>query len=183
MRCSGAVRPPMSSSTGRRATTSPHQRWEDAAYIEELYVVLKRLCQNLGKTLLLAPMGVGFHVDHKLCAYTALRLGYRGVRVLFYEDFPYVLDSYREASESDTPAKALERLGLIPKRRYYVPYDVGEKRAVIEHYDSQVPILFTKESLEESLKAPQYRGTPSEFFWSAAPHESELLELWTALSF
>lgn len=43
----------------------------------------------MGRVVIFSPMGIGFHVDHAICARVALRLADRRAPVLFYEDFPY----------------------------------------------------------------------------------------------
>lgn len=142
-------------------------RFEDQPYIEELYLVLRRLCLNLGRILLISPMGIGRHVDHTIVAQAALRLAERGLSLLFYEDFPYVVDPGLTGL-ADTPEQALARLGLRASQRLVQPVDLPAKESLIELYRSQVPELFDSQlELAELLAARTYRGQPCEFYWRA----------------
>lgn len=142
-------------------------RYEDAGYIEELFVVLRRLCLDLGRVVLLAPMGVGFHVDHSICAQVAWRLARHPVKLLFYEDFPYVVSPAVGGGEDD-PRAALGRLGLEPAERYAHPIDVESKAALVEAYETQVPALFgDTDGLRTLLASNTHRSTPTEFYWRA----------------
>jgi LmbE family N-acetylglucosaminyl deacetylase len=133
--------------TGRLIYRSARERWispriEDLAHSEELYLVLRRLCLNLGKILLLSPLGIGHHVDHQICAQVAVRLAAAGAILLFYEDFPYVADTRIGRGDQDGPLQALARLHRSPAGHYAVPVDVEAKLALLSHYASQVPALF-----------------------------------------
>lgn len=147
-----------------------HARYEDAGHIEEVWFVLRRLCLELGRVLVLAPMGVGFHVDHAICAQVSLRLARGRVQLLFYEDFPYVV-SPQVGGGHDRPEAALARLGLEPAERFSVSVDVESKARLIEAYASQVPALFGDGAgLRRTLAAHTHAGEPAEFFWRARSH-------------
>jgi LmbE family N-acetylglucosaminyl deacetylase len=139
---------------------------DDRAYVEELYLVLRRLCHQTGKVLVVAPLGIGFHVDHLIIAQVALRM-VPLAHLLFYEDVPYVFDPEAGKGDVDGPLSALERLGCVPSQRLVVPYDVSEKLRACNLYPSQIPILFPEHSLERCLTQRTYDGRPSEFFWRA----------------
>lgn len=166
-----------SPTTGRLIYRHPRQKWTrpnvaDAAHIEELFLVLYRLCGNMGPRLLFSPMGVGYHVDHRICAMTALRLASQRTRVVFYEDFPYVVDRRVGSGDDDDPESALTRLGQVPRHRYVVAADTRRKIEALSLYASQIESLFgTEAKMREALDARGYRGQPSEFFWSARPGE------------
>lgn len=143
-------------------------RMEDLPHIEELYLVLRRLCLNLGRILLVSPLGIGRHVDHTIVAQAALRLAERGLALLFYEDFPYVVDPGLTGIPDD-PAQAFARLGLAPGQRHVLPVDVGAKASLIRRYTTQLPALFEGEAdLEAQLGARTHRGWPCEYYWRAA---------------
>lgn len=161
-----------SPTTGRLIYQHSRQRWHrpnpgDAAHVEELYLVLRRLCHNMGTILLLSPMGIGYHVDHVICALTALRLNDRQVRLLFYEDFPYVVDRRVGSGEDDDPVRALARLSCVPGRRFYAPVDVALKAETLSFYSSQLPSLFEDEAgMRKALGARTHEEKPAEFYWS-----------------
>lgn len=148
-----------------------HERWEaprvdDLAHAEELYLVLARLCLNLGRILLVSPMGIGQHVDHTIVARVALRLAERGASLLFYEDFPYVVDPTMGSGAPDDPQRALRRLGRSPSTRMALPVDVPAKAALIGQYSSQIPALFDDDQgVLTALNTRQLDGQPSEFYW------------------
>lgn len=83
----------------------------------------------------LAPLGVGGHVDHRLLRGVADRLA--GVEVLYYEEYPYS----RQGGDAVAPA-----LGeLAGWRHTLVPLAAADreaKAAAIAAYRSQVPHLF-----------------------------------------
>lgn len=148
-----------------------HERWvaprvDDMAHIEELFLVLQRLCLNLGRILLVAPMGIGHHVDHTIVAQVAIRLAERGPYLLFYEDFPYVVDREVGSGLEDDPGKALARLRQEPSRRLFLPVDPAVKGPMIARYSSQIPALFDDvRGIEEALMARIYQGRSCEFYW------------------
>ncbi len=147
------------------------ERWvsprvDDLAHVEELYLVLRRLCLNLGRVLLVSPMGIGQHVDHTIVAQVALRLAERGVSLLFFEDFPYVVNSKVGNGTEDDPRQALQRLGWDSAERMVMPVNVVAKASLISHYQSQIPSLFHDEKgMLEALQACQHKKIPCEFYW------------------
>lgn len=161
-----------SPTTGRLIYRHPRQKWTrpnvaDTAHMEELFLVLRRLTANMGPRLLVSPLGVGLHVDHRICALTALRLAGGQTRVLFYEDFPYVAGG-GVGGAADDPLRALARLGLEPIRRHVVPANANRQIKALSLYPSQIEPLFgDEEGMRKAVKARTYRGQPSEFFWTA----------------
>jgi len=163
--------------TGKLIYRQARERWiapriDDMAHIEELYLVLRRLCLDLGRILLLSPMGIGHHVDHQIAAQVAVRLAATaaGAKLLFYEDFPYVADPRVGRGDLDDPLQALSRLQLEPVRRLALPVDVDAKMALLRHYASQVPALFgDDDGMRGRIAGHQYRGAATEFYWQAQP--------------
>lgn len=168
--------------TGKLIYRSARERWitphvEDLAHSEELYLVLRRLCLDLGKVLLLSPMGIGHHVDHQICAQVAVRLAAAGARLLFYEDFPYVADTNIGRGVQDGPQQALARLHLSPAGHFAVPVDVEEKLALLRHYTSQIPDLFGDDAgMRARILGHQHKKFPSEFYWQAKALEFHSLK-------
>lgn len=161
--------------TGRLIYRNARERWvtphiEDMAHIEELYLVLRRLCLDLGRILLLSPMGIGHHVDHQITAQVAVRMAATnaGAELLFFEDFPYVADPRIGRGDHDGPLQALARLNLAPGKRFVVPVDVEAKIALLSHYATQLPPLFGDHDGMRARIANHLNGTlPSEFYWHA----------------
>lgn len=140
---------------------------EDRAHVEELFLVLRRLCHNMGRVLIVSPLAIGFHVDHAICAQVALQLAPMA-NILFYEDIPYVFDPNVGAGQADGPLSAMERLGLVPKRRLVLPYEVATKVHLTKKYDSQLAALFPEpSSFEDELTRRTWEGHPAEFYWQA----------------
>lgn len=147
------------------------ERWsaprvDDMGHVEELYLVLRRLSLNLGRMLLVSPMGIGQHVDHTIVARVALRLAEQGASLLFYEDFPYVVNPTIGSGLHDDPRQALQRLDRAPSACLALPVNVDAKAALIGHYGTQIPALFQDEAgLREALQMRQHEGQPCEFYW------------------
>lgn len=166
--------------TGKLIYRNERERWispriEDMAHIEELYLVLRRLCLDLGEILLISPMGIGHHVDHQITAQVAMRLASHGVSLLFYEDFPYVADPLIGRGDQDSPQAALERLNLTPAKHFMLPVDVEGKMTLLRHYSSQVPVLFgDDEGMRQRIHARHHAGVASEFYWRAKPVQHRL---------
>ncbi|WP_238342737.1 PIG-L deacetylase family protein [Polaromonas vacuolata] len=149
------------------------ERWEspridDLGHVEELFLVLSRLCLGLGRILLVSPMSIGRHVDHHIVALVALRLAEQGVSLIFYEDFPYVVDQDVGNGTKDDPSGALKRLGLEPAASLFMPVDVIAKASLISKYHSQIPALFDDaQGLLTALQGRRHEGEPCEFYWKA----------------
>lgn len=160
--------------TGKLIYRSERERWvspriEDMPHIEELYLVLRRLCLDLGSILLVSPIGIGHHVDHQITAQVAVRLASAGVPLLFYEDFPYVADPHLGRGGHDGPEKALARLNLTPFKRFTLPIDVEGKMTLLRHYASQVPVLFgDDDGMRARIISRHHANVPSEFYWRAS---------------
>ena len=163
--------------TGRLIYRNARERWvaprvDDLAHIEELYLVLCRLCLGLGRILLLSPMGIGHHVDHQIAAQVAVRMAATnaGAELLFYEDFPYVVDRRVGGGDQDDPPKALARLHLSPTQRLVMPVDVDAKMTLLRHYATQVTPLFGDDSgMRARIANHLHDNVPSEFYWQALP--------------
>ena len=85
-----------------------------------------------------APLTAGNHVDHQLARQAAILLVARGVRVAFYEDFPYVADASTlvRALELEAPG------GWRARRTTLTPDDLEHKKQAIACYASQNPVIF-----------------------------------------
>jgi LmbE family N-acetylglucosaminyl deacetylase len=154
----------------RERWIAPHT--DDSPHIEELTMLLRRLCLDLGPILLVSPMGIGDHVDHQITAKVALRLAEAGASLLFYEDFPYVALPKIGRGDGDNPQAALARLRMKPIERFMVPVDVDGKMDLLSHYRSQVAPLFgSMEAMRAAVLGQQHDNQPCEYFWRAAPSQ------------
>jgi LmbE family N-acetylglucosaminyl deacetylase len=139
---------------------------DDAGHVEELYVVLRRLSQDLGNVLVLSPLGIGQHVDHAICARVALRLFGASANLLFYEDFPYVLDGYSAGVPDDDPRQAIARLGRAAVGRHRVAIDAEAKLSILSHYHSQIALLFGDTTkLAAAVRGHGTQGRAEEVYW------------------
>jgi len=146
---------------------------DDGGHVEELYLVLRRLCLDMGNVLVISPMGVGQHVDHVLCAHVAMRLFGSSPNLLFYEDFPYVLGGVLSDVPDDDPEAAMRRLDRVPVRRYAVPIDPERKIELLRHYPSQMPILFgSDERMCALVRGHTEGGHATEGYWRSRPARS-----------
>jgi LmbE family N-acetylglucosaminyl deacetylase len=139
---------------------------DDAGHVEELYLVLRRLSQDLGNVLVLSPLGIGQHVDHAICARVALRLFGASPNLLFYEDFPYVLRGSGAGVPDDDPRQAIARLGRAAVGRHTLAIDAEAKLSILRHYQSQIPLLFGDDpKLAASVRGHGTRGRAEEVYW------------------
>ena len=140
----------------------------DEAHLAEVQRALTRLCTRVGRILVLAPLGVGGHIDHLLCARAASRLATGDTRLLFYEEFPYSVPGNRlTAGHPDAldPRERITALGNAPDQRLTHAFDLDSKLAILQHYPSQLPMLFgSEDALRQSLAA-----AVTETYWTIHP--------------
>ncbi len=126
---------PLRLGVGSNSVCDPETaRLQASGEAERLAVYVRRYC-NRG--LLLAPLGLGNHVDH--CAVnkaaTAQPLNYR---VGFYEDLPYATWTAEESLQAKLDELSREaRLPLRPAIIRNGTYGVSEKVHLIQRYASQ----------------------------------------------
>jgi LmbE family N-acetylglucosaminyl deacetylase len=96
----------------------------------------------LGDRILLAPMAVGAHVDHQLCAHAARRLQAESRSVWFYEDAPYVFPDAGSQVLSDSVMRAARRLRATVRGTWDLPIESSAKEEVLACYSSQIEALF-----------------------------------------
>jgi LmbE family N-acetylglucosaminyl deacetylase len=100
----------------------------DAGTLHEAREAIRRVAGS-GLSLVLAPLGVGGHVDHLIVRAAA---GSSGSRVAYYSDFPY-------NQRKSAPVGFVQRSGLIEARW---PVPDGTKAELIRTYRSQMWTLF-----------------------------------------
>ena len=116
----------------RLQVTSGRIAAADAGTLEQVSAVIRWLA---GSGLLLAPLGVGGHVDHVLVHAAAAR---SAPRVVYYSDFPY-----NQRSRPRSVPSLLDDLTAIPAPAA----SSGARTALIESYRSQAPALFRDGSI------------------------------------
>lgn len=136
----------------------PHP--DEAIWIERIREALTALPWEEGD-LLLAPLGLGGHVDHRLVRIAVD--GWHGPGILrgFYEDFPYA----EWEGVHSLPGMEAYRVGLTEEA-------LEIKAKAIRAYRSQWPIFFaTEEEILERIRAYALRvggDAPAERFWFPA---------------
>lgn len=109
-----------------------------------------------------APLGMGNHVDHQLARRAAEKVW--GRRLLYYEDYPYIQRQPHSLARHLHPDSGW-RARLIPLCERSISARV---RAVAE-YRSQIGVLFNDEATMESLLRRQVAATGGERLWSHSP--------------
>jgi LmbE family N-acetylglucosaminyl deacetylase len=114
----------------------------------------------LGEVELLAPLGVGGHVDHLLARRAAERLGRD---LAYYEEFPYVEWKWLALG------RALGRRSRWSAEVLAVPDELFERKvAAILAYRSQVPAMFRGEARLRKQLRRQLRRAGGERVWRRA---------------
>jgi LmbE family N-acetylglucosaminyl deacetylase len=100
----------------------------DAGTLNDVSDIVRRLA-GAGPSVVLAPLGIGGHVDHVVVR-TAAECS--GARVVYYSDFPY---NQRNPVET----AFIQRHGLVEMRW---PYLAEAKAELVRAYSTQVEALF-----------------------------------------
>jgi LmbE family N-acetylglucosaminyl deacetylase len=108
---------------------------------------VRHLIRGIHPRLLLAPLGIGDHIDHRLTRAAVERAVIPSLSqpctLAYYEDVPYVLRTLDSSSMPST-------VDLQPN---IIPVDLATKITAIEAYRSQVPALWPAGDMHESLAA------------------------------
>jgi LmbE family N-acetylglucosaminyl deacetylase len=142
---------------------------------EMLVLIQKELQRRLAEQsweLLIAPMGVGNHVDHVLVRSAVMRAfsGTKiGDKILFYEDFPYVQQPGALHATIDHMGMQLSQCTIVP----LTEGDISAKQRAFQFYTSQTKEVagelgISTEEIREynSLIAPQ-KAPFAERYWSS----------------
>ena len=112
----------------RMHITSGHIAAADAGTLRDVCDIIQRLA-GPGQSLILAPLGVGHHVDHVLVRSAAER---SGTRVIYYSDFPY-------NQQHPVHDAFIRRKGLVETQWF----ELGAAKAeLIRAYGTQTQALF-----------------------------------------
>jgi LmbE family N-acetylglucosaminyl deacetylase len=135
----------------------------DDALLDAVHPILAALAARYPDAVLLAPLGVGNHVDHQ-AVYLAARAIPAPAAVAFYEDLPY-------AAEPDAVTRRLETLdGYWRSADTLIRATLPRKLAAIEAYVSQIGALFgSSAAMTERIggysRSVGSGGEPGERLW------------------
>ncbi|MGV8001878.1 PIG-L family deacetylase [Photorhabdus temperata subsp. temperata] len=108
--------------------------------------IIEETLLNYQPDYIYAPLGIGRHVDHIIINNLVHNIkDSRKLKILLYEDFPYVLGEY-PIINPDGLEHALLRNNKFDKRAILVGIDLKEKMQNILFYESQLEPLFGNES-------------------------------------
>ncbi|PQQ25348.1 PIG-L family deacetylase [Photorhabdus luminescens] len=108
--------------------------------------LIDKILLNYQPDYIYAPLGIGRHVDHIIINNLVHNIkGSHKLKILLYEDFPYVLGEYPIVNP-DSLENALLRNNKFDMRAILVDIDLKEKMQNILFYDSQLEPLFGNES-------------------------------------
>jgi LmbE family N-acetylglucosaminyl deacetylase len=141
--------------TFRTHVTSGHVVAADAGTLRDAREIVDQVAGS-GPNLVLAPLGVGNHVDHILVRTAAQN---SGAAVAYYSDFPY----NQRSSVSDA---FIHRHGLVETRW---PEPTRGKAELIRRYESQIWTLF---------KGADIPVAPEVFFTAPGPAAAASLAWW-----
>ncbi len=127
--------------------------------VPPLTAAFRDLRDRLAPALVLAPQGLGNHVDHRQVILAALAV-FDPAQMAFYRDTPYVI---REPG-----APAWERVPLLPRSIVGIATGLGRKIAASAAYASQIGFQFKgAAALDDALRSFAVRegnGAPAEAF-------------------
>jgi LmbE family N-acetylglucosaminyl deacetylase len=133
---------------------------------ENMYALVEKAISDeiaaIRPDMVLAPLGLGGHIDHLLVSSAARR---SSCDVLHYEDVPYVLSAHCQIGHSMVAAG-------VPRLHACTPYGWSAKIGAIESYTSQLRVLWPGPALWQEELTSYARsigdGEPAERFWSSS---------------
>lgn len=138
-------------------------RPEERDLAAEIVARLAPLIRARGR--ILAPLGAGGHVDHRIARRVGERLAAAGRSVTFYEELPYV----------ESPGALDSALGERERWRPQIlrldPQALEAKIAAVAYYRTQIPVLYGDERQMEhrvravALDAGGGRGYAERLWW------------------
>jgi len=135
----------------------------DVGLCQDIACALTLLMDAVSPTLVLAPLAVGDHIDHRRTAAAVGLVRIAGLRIGWFEDLPYALDS-SEGSDSRRPRGASRlRIELTSE-------SLSRKSRAIQTYSSQARFLHSgnHDAWFERLETHSEEiggGEPSEVIW------------------
>ncbi|MCC6619599.1 MAG: PIG-L family deacetylase [Chloroflexi bacterium] len=138
---------------------------DEAALIAGIAAVVDALWRATARATIVAPLGIGRHVDHQLTRAAVERLVAAGRRVCWYEDFPYVARPGGETQQRALTATMAATWIAIGEY-------LDRKIEAIATYASQVPTLFgSTEGMTSAVRRFAYplgARLPGERLWYPA---------------
>lgn len=132
----------------------------------DLALDLAAILDAAPRAVILAPLAVGGHVDHRVAHRVAVELLRRGREVSFYEDFPYAARPRAVEERRAAVGVALEPVTLD------IAATLDRKVAAVLAYASQMDALFGgSEAARAAILAYAEevgQGSPAERTWRAA---------------
>lgn len=138
----------------------------EAVVVERAAELIGALVADLDPALVLAPLGVGAHVDHVIAGYAIRRMGLDEDRVCWFEDLPYALHQHLRGWERRLTA------GLVQTPIAIEEWGWQSKIAAITSYQSQLSVLWY-EKTPWQVQLRDYAetlgdGKPVERLWRTA---------------
>lgn len=113
----------------------------DEPLIQQVANDLLAVWRRTAGAIVYLPLGIGGHVDHRICHAAGASLEAAGVPVRYYEDFPYA------AIPGLVSARLAELAGAYSVERIDVTASIDRRVQAAAAYASQVASLFSETSL------------------------------------
>jgi LmbE family N-acetylglucosaminyl deacetylase len=126
--------------------------------VAALAVRLAELAGELGSPRIVAPLGVGGHVDHRIVRAAAERAF--GASLLYYEEFPYIVWKFFALRRAGISGRSWESL-----HEPLAAAEVAARISAIACYASQVNPLFRTPARIERLVRRHVRRARGERLW------------------
>lgn len=143
----------------------------DETEVEEIAAAVEKLLPP--GSLLLAPLALGNHIDHRLVRLAACLLQARGFRVLLYEDTPYAAELAPEEIDDAARLAGLLLKAPLEPLLFASPAVVETRALAVQCYASQC----REGDLERLLlhaRRLQNGGLPAERLWRPVRNPSPL---------
>ena len=115
----------------------------DNAFVDQIVAALRPHVH--AHTTVVAPLGIGHHVDHQLVRHASDRLLDAGCTVIFYEELPY-------AEDADTFASVT--VDMAPLLIEFSDDTMTAKLHALHYYQTQIPVLYeTGERMDTRVRA------------------------------
>jgi 2'-N-acetylparomamine deacetylase / 2'''-acetyl-6'''-hydroxyneomycin deacetylase len=136
----------------------------DEPFHHDLVMDIRRLIDNKAPKVLLAPLGLGLHLDHLLVTRLSREIAINDLpQVIYYEDLPYAA----AASENEILKHVSSVCSTLKPIYVSVDHEIPDKLDRLRLYRSQIGEF--ELSLVEYHAARWKRGRLYERLWSSAP--------------
>jgi LmbE family N-acetylglucosaminyl deacetylase len=137
----------------------------DRDLVVRIRIALRAKLAMHPEALVLAPLGVGGHVDHQLVAAAARELGRLGHKVVYYEDLPYAGSLDSNAYRALTRSLAANLLPVDLDLRALMPAKIAHLR----FYASQIRRWQLEATRRHARRVVRASGRASERLWVPPP--------------